>query len=245
MRFPLFAGKTVTEPYGADGSDGAETPWLQRVPGNIRDWRRRTRLCDWVVLPAAVAAVLAVSAWTLTERGLKATVDPGSPPLVAPRSLSVNVRLLKEREPPAATGSARVPSVAARALGSRSLNSYPVDWRHRYLLERAHVHRLLRRLARARTTQAHESPPPHYQQWLCIYRYENAGYGWAANTGNGYYGGLQQDLDFQRTYAPGLLRAKGTADHWTPLEQMWAAERAWQTRGFSPWPNTARMCGLL
>ena len=84
--------------------------------------------------------------------------------------------------------------------------------------------------------------PPHKAQWLCIHRYEGR---WNANTGNGYYGGLQADLDFQRTYAPWLLRHKGTADHWTPHEQMWMAERAWRTRGFWPWPTTARMCGLL
>jgi hypothetical protein len=53
------------------------------------------------------------------------------------------------------------------------------------------------------------------------------------------------DVEFQRTYGTQLFRAKGTADHWTPLEQMWVAERAYQTRGFWPWPNTARYCGLL
>jgi hypothetical protein len=81
------------------------------------------------------------------------------------------------------------------------------------------------------------------QEWLCIHRYEGA---WDANTGNGYYGGLQMDKEFQQAYGPELLQAKGTADHWTPLEQMQVAERAYQSgRGFYPWPNTARMCGLI
>jgi hypothetical protein len=54
------------------------------------------------------------------------------------------------------------------------------------------------------------------------------------------------DVQFQRTYAPGLFSLKGTADHWTPLEQMWVAERAHRAgRGFYPWPNTARYCGLI
>lgn len=53
------------------------------------------------------------------------------------------------------------------------------------------------------------------------------------------------DIGFQQTYAPDLLKQKGTADHWTPLEQMWTAEKAYKTRGFWPWPNTARACGLL
>ena len=40
-------------------------------------------------------------------------------------------------------------------------------------------------------------------------------------------------------------RTKGTADHWSPLEQIWTAERAVHTSGFWPWPNTARICGLI
>lgn len=86
------------------------------------------------------------------------------------------------------------------------------------------------------------SRPPHWQQFLCIHRYEGA---WTANTGNGYYGGLQMNMDFQRGYGPELLQAKGTANTWLPLEQIWVAERAWRVRGFTPWPQTGRMCGLL
>ncbi len=83
--------------------------------------------------------------------------------------------------------------------------------------------------------------PPHKAQWLCIHRYEGA---WT-DPNAPYYGGLQMDDEFQVTYAPRLVRRKGTADHWTPLEQMWVAERAFKTRGFWPWPNTARFCGLI
>jgi hypothetical protein len=83
--------------------------------------------------------------------------------------------------------------------------------------------------------------PPHKRAWLCIHRHEGR---W--NDPNGpYYGGLQMDLEFQATYGRELLRRKGTADRWTPLEQMWVAERAYRSRGFWPWPNTARYCGLL
>jgi hypothetical protein len=54
------------------------------------------------------------------------------------------------------------------------------------------------------------------------------------------------DLAFQRTYGRLLLRTKGTANRWTQFEQMWVAERALRRgRGFHPWPNTARYCGLL
>jgi hypothetical protein len=84
--------------------------------------------------------------------------------------------------------------------------------------------------------------PPHKRQWLCIHGYEGS---WT-DPNAPYYGGLQMDLSFQRTYAPDLLQQKGTADHWTPLEQMWTAERAHRSgRGFYPWPNTARYCGLI
>ena len=60
--------------------------------------------------------------------------------------------------------------------------------------------------------------PPHYDEWMCIHRYEGAS----------------------------LLAEKGTADNWSPLEQMWVAERAHASgRGFYPWPNTARYCNLF
>ena len=84
--------------------------------------------------------------------------------------------------------------------------------------------------------------PPHKLQWLCIHRHEGS---WR-DPNAPYYGGLQMDLSFQRAYGAHLLRRKGTADHWTPLEQMWVAERAHRAgRGFYPWPNTARYCGLI
>ena len=84
--------------------------------------------------------------------------------------------------------------------------------------------------------------PPHYSEWLCIHRYEGS---WT-DPNAPYYGGLQMDLSFQRTYGGKLLDTKGTADNWSPLEQMWVAERAHASgRGFYPWPNTARYCGLF
>jgi hypothetical protein len=110
------------------------------------------------------------------------------------------------------------------------------------------VRRLWR--GRAARTMARAQNPPHKREWQCIHRYEGH---WRAmpggpgelNSGGPYYGGLQMDIDFQRTYGSYLLAKRGTADRWTPLEQMWVAERAHRTRGFTPWPNTARICGLL
>jgi hypothetical protein len=83
--------------------------------------------------------------------------------------------------------------------------------------------------------------PPHKAQWLCIHRFEGS---WG-DSGDPYWGGLQMDRGFMRTYAPALLLRRGLANRWSALEQMWVAERAHRTRGFYPWPNTARSCGLL
>jgi hypothetical protein len=96
-------------------------------------------------------------------------------------------------------------------------------------------------LHRATLARKQAVRPPHKTQWLCIHRYEGS---WT-DPNSPYYGGLQMDVEFQRTYGRELYRSKGTADKWTPLEQMWVAERAFRARGFSPWPNTARYCGLL
>jgi Transglycosylase-like domain len=100
--------------------------------------------------------------------------------------------------------------------------------------------------ARADRAEARAQDPPNERAWRCIQHHEasRAG-GWAANTGNGYYGGLQMSRQFQRVLAPELVRRKGTADNWTALEQMWVAERALRRGfGYTPWPNTARRCGL-
>lgn len=108
------------------------------------------------------------------------------------------------------------------------------------------------------------SPGP-VSAWLCIHSHEAA---WNNNhlswdgQHTDYEGGLQMDSGFQRTYGWDFMwkhRIHGVpqgAHTWTPLEQMIAANRArvgvdWRgshwpgPRGFTPWPNTARVCGLL
>jgi hypothetical protein len=109
----------------------------------------------------------------------------------------------------------------------------------------AHSVASLRLLARTWRHREHAAwwraiHPPHLQAWMCIHRYEGS---WT-DSGGPYWGGLQMDLGFQATYGGWLLRHKGTADHWSPLEQIWVAVRAAHSRGFSPWPNTARFCGV-
>jgi hypothetical protein len=97
---------------------------------------------------------------------------------------------------------------------------------------RRHAHRVLRLASR----------PPHLRDWMCIHRYEGS---WR-DSGDPYWGGLQMDRGFMLRYAAPVLLRRGWANHWSPLAQMWVAERAFRSgRGFYPWPNTARICGLI
>jgi hypothetical protein len=84
--------------------------------------------------------------------------------------------------------------------------------------------------------------PRDKRGWLCIHRYEGSWH----DSGDPYWGGLQMDRGFMRRYAPRVLLRRGLANRWTPLEQMWVAERAYRSgRGYYPWPSTARACGLI
>ena len=113
----------------------------------------------------------------------------------------------------------------------------PEGWAWRFRRERRLVLALRRELASrlARIVYLVDA-------FQCVHRYEGS---WDAHTGNGYYGGLQMDIPFQQTYGRELLSAKGTADRWTPSEQIAVAITAHASRGFYPWPNTARQCGLI
>jgi hypothetical protein len=107
---------------------------------------------------------------------------------------------------------------------TRDLQNAPADPRPRLELWRRVVVRV-----------RHQAQnPPHKRAWLCIHHFEGAWH----DPNAPYYGGLQMDVQFQRTYGWAVFRRKGTADHWTPLEQMWAAERAHRSgRGFYPCPR--------
>jgi hypothetical protein len=112
--------------------------------------------------------------------------------------------------------------------------------RTRDIVYRVHVlHQWRRRALRAKR-RAHN--PPHEWAWRCIQRYEGP---WR-DKWDPYWGGLQMDRSFMQHYAPRYLLRRGWAHRWTPVEQMWVAERALRAgRGFYPWPNTARICGLI
>lgn len=85
--------------------------------------------------------------------------------------------------------------------------------------------------------------------WTCIHQHEGA---WN-DTRDPYWGGLQMDRSFMRSYGRDMLAkyrgrgyaGLGFADVWTPREQIIVAQRAYaQGRGYAPWPNTSRICGL-
>jgi hypothetical protein len=94
---------------------------------------------------------------------------------------------------------------------------------------------------------------------ICIHHYEGA---WNDATGNGFWGGLQMDRSFQQSYGYKTVTVKlygrvikrikvrftdlwGTADHWPIKAQLDAGVNAYRSRGWYPWPNTARYCGLM
>lgn len=105
---------------------------------------------------------------------------------------------------------------------------------------RASVRRSGRFLIRYGEQQLHlvsvRSYPPHYRGWNCIHSREGA---WNANTGNGYYGGLQAHYGWGGVPYMHLL---------SPLEQMWVAEHEYARSGYShawlagQWPNTYPPC---
>jgi hypothetical protein len=78
--------------------------------------------------------------------------------------------------------------------------------------------------------------------FLCIH----AGEGSWSDPNPPYWGGIQMDRSFMATYMPWAYRAWGTADNWPASVQVAAGIHAWVAgRGFYPWPNTARACGLI
>jgi hypothetical protein len=127
-----------------------------------------------------------------------------------------------------------------RLMGVRRTPNHRRYLRIRDLGYRRHVMRQWRGRAIRASRRAHN--PPHKWQWQCLQRHEGP---WR-DAHDPYWGGLQMDRSFMRAYAPRYLLRRGWANTWTPLEQMWVAERALRAgRGFYPWPNTARMCGLI
>lgn len=118
----------------------------------------------------------------------------------------------------------------------------------RRLRRRLHHARLLLRHERRHTRQLEAVKRSHVtwggsqltRDFLCIHRFEGS---WT-DPNAPYWGGLQMDIPFMKAYGDPFYREWGTADHWPAYIQMAVAVRAYFVRGFEPWPNTSRDCGL-
>jgi hypothetical protein len=74
--------------------------------------------------------------------------------------------------------------------------------------------------------------------WACIAQHESGG-NWAANTGNGFYGGLQFTIQTWQAYG-----GSGNPANASIAEQEAVAQRVLAAQGWGAWPNTSRVCGL-
>ena len=208
----------------------ADSPSASDIASNHGGWflLRRT-----LTASAALLALVAVAGTALGADGVPAARQQQSKQAIGSEALAYYggeisrlqqgtwfwQRLMGVGLTPAGTGGRALAELSPSAIQRTALH-----WR----LRLAEVH-------------ANALHPPHLRQFLCIHHYEGS---WT-DTGEPYYGGLQMDVSFQRSYGGWLYARKGTADHWSPLEQIWTAEKALKSRGFWPWPNTARDCGLL
>lgn len=213
---------------------------------------RRSILACGLLLAFAGMATAATAATTGTDENSSTTITTTT----ATTTTATATTVVTTTE--SGKGLSRAEARAARTW-RRRIRRFRADTRHWLTVMRGHPPARdssslagyssslprLRYLARLWGHRAHRlwrqaTNPPEYNDWLCIHRYEGS---WA-DPNSPYWGGLQMDLSFQETYGGWLLRHKGTADHWSPLEQIWVAVRASRSRGFSAWPNTAHYCGL-
>jgi hypothetical protein len=183
------------------------------------------------ILLCLVAAALACTAVLLQPREVPAAGDPqvaaGSP------SLSSKIDRWRQRT-----------WYWQRVMGKPRHPTAYLDRRSRSLTYRQWVLELWR--SRAQLAKRRALHPPHLKKWLCVFRQErHPRQGWRTQTGNGYYGGLQMDITFQRNYGGWLLKRKGRAHRWTRIEQIWVAERGRRVQGWYAWPVSARRCGLI
>lgn len=77
--------------------------------------------------------------------------------------------------------------------------------------------------------------------WFALAQCEATG-NWRANTGNGYYGGLQEDMTFWRNH--GGLAYAPRPDLASPAAQVAVAERGLSVQGWAAWPACSRRLGL-
>ena len=114
-------------------------------------------------------------------------------------------------------------------------------WLQLRLTTRVREAQTLRRAVRRLAAQDTVLTSPEERNFLCIH----GGEGSWTDPNAPFWGGVQMDLGFQKTYGREFYDHYGTADHWPVSVQIAVAIKASWTRGYHPWPNTARACGLL
>lgn len=87
-------------------------------------------------------------------------------------------------------------------------------------------------------TPAQAAPRNH---WDRLAQCESGG-NWRANTGNGYYGGLQFSRRTWTGFGGGTYA--GTANRATRLQQIFIAERVLRAQGWKAWPACSRKIGV-
>jgi hypothetical protein len=90
------------------------------------------------------------------------------------------------------------------------------------------------------TTTA-QAAPARQDVWDRVAHCESGG-NWRANTGNGYYGGLQFSLSTWHSY--GGKAFAHTADRATRSQQIAIAEKVLHSQGWKAWPTCSRKAGL-
>jgi hypothetical protein len=93
---------------------------------------------------------------------------------------------------------------------------------------------------------AASSRPPHYRMWMCVHHQEHT----AWNDPNPpYLGGLQLGTGwFVPHYLSRVPHPPGLPHQWSPLQQMWFAERAYRYERYShswlwgQWPPSRGVC---
>ena len=83
--------------------------------------------------------------------------------------------------------------------------------------------------------------PPVSSMWYALAQCESSGI-WSRNSGNGYYGGLQEDMSFWRRYGGTAFAAR--PDQATPLQQITVAIHGLAVQGPAAWPVCSRVVGL-
>ncbi|MGH3868478.1 MAG: transglycosylase family protein [Pseudonocardiaceae bacterium] len=87
-----------------------------------------------------------------------------------------------------------------------------------------------------------QAGPAHQGLWDILARCESGG-NWGANTGNGYYGGLQFSRRTWHSYGGGAYA--GTANHATRSQQVAIAEKVLRAQGWKAWPTCSRRAGVV